>query len=154
MGQGMDVLEKINLLQNRFITDGIMFDTDVQWLLNQVKYYRNELIKLQKQISGKVEEKPRRSTGWKSQNHQINGHVQQICEETGNDFHTVKNWCKEEAISEGYPFDTFKEKVIPWSESRLDTVQAGILIEVIHRLAAELIIILKEDSWRKKQKDN
>ena len=86
-----------------------------------------------------------RTTGDKSQSHHVNGHIAQICKETGNDFDTVKLWCKREAISEGYPHDTFHGVIIPWSETRLDTFQAGILIETIHRLAAELGIVLQEE---------
>ena len=86
-----------------------------------------------------------RTTGKKSQNHRINGFIQQICVETGNDFDTVKIYCKKQAISRGYPFDEFQGEIIPWSEARLDTIQAGILIDTIEQLAAELKIILKED---------
>ena len=87
-----------------------------------------------------------RTTGQGSQGAHINGHIAQICKETGgNDFDTVKLWCKREAMSEGYPFDTFKGVMIPWSETRLDTIQAGILIETIHRLAAEMGIRLQEE---------
>ena len=87
-----------------------------------------------------------RTTGERSQNHHINGHVMQICKETGNDFDTVKLWCKRESMQEGYPFDSFKSVAVPWSETRIDRVQAGILIETIHRLAAELNIRLVEVS--------
>ena len=85
-----------------------------------------------------------RSTGDRSQNHHINSHIQAIAQDTGNDFDTIKLWCKREAISEGYPFETFRGVRVPWSETRLDTLQAGILIETIHRLAAELNIRLVE----------
>ena len=85
-----------------------------------------------------------RTTGDRSQNHHINGHCQQIAIETGNNFETVKTYCKEQAISEGYPYDEFGGKMIPYSETRIDTVQAGVLIETIHRLAAELGIVLEE----------
>lgn len=90
--------------------------------------------------------KPRkpRTTGKNSQNHAINGYIAQICVETGNDFHTVKDYCKKSAVSEGYPFDTFNGEVFPWSETRLDTLQANILRKVIIRLADELRITLKE----------
>ena len=66
--------------------------------------------------------------------------------ETGNDFETVKLWCKRESMQEGYPFDTFKHVQVPWSETRIDKQQAAVLIETIHRLAAELNIRLIEDS--------
>jgi hypothetical protein len=87
-----------------------------------------------------------RTTGWKSQNAHINGHIQQIAEQTGNDFETVKVYCKTEAIGAGYPFDLLGDIVIPWSEARIDTVQAAILIDVIHRLAAEYGVRLIEEA--------
>jgi hypothetical protein len=88
-----------------------------------------------------------RSTGWKSQNHHINGHVAQIARATGNDFDTVKTYCKTEALASGYPFDTIKDYVVPWSETRLDVLQASILIDTIHRIAAEENIILIEEEF-------
>lgn len=86
-----------------------------------------------------------RSTGPHSQNRHINSHIAQIAEATGNDFDTVKTWCKVEAISSGYPFDTLKGLIVPWSETRIDRIQAAILIDTIHRLAAELSIPLREE---------
>lgn len=85
-----------------------------------------------------------RSTGERSQNHHINGHIQQICVETGNDFEAVKMYVKKQAIRRGYPFETFRGEVIPLSESKIDTVQAGYLIDEIHQLADELSIVLME----------
>lgn len=85
-----------------------------------------------------------RTTGWKSQNHHLNSHVQQIAEETGNDFDTVKVWAKTEAISAGYPYDLINDLVIPWSETRIDVLQCSVLIDTLHRLAAEYGINLKE----------
>ena len=88
-----------------------------------------------------------RSTGWKSQNHHINGHIAQIAEATGNDFDTVKYICKYAAITAGYPFDQKGSLVIPWSESRIDTIQAAILIDTIHRVAAEEGVNLIEEEF-------
>ena len=85
-----------------------------------------------------------RSTGPYSQNHHLNGHIAGICKDTGNDFETVKSWVKREAIGQGYPFDSFKGKVIPKSEARASVAECAILIEVAHRLAAELNIRLEE----------
>lgn len=85
-----------------------------------------------------------RTTGQDSQNHRLNSHIQQICEETGNDFDEVKLYCKHKAIPRGYPFTTLNGMVIPWSEKRLDTVQCSYLIDAINQLAAELGIVLRE----------
>jgi len=86
-----------------------------------------------------------RTTGEASQNHHINGHVQQIAMETGNDFDTVKLAAKYQAISMGYPFRTVFDQVVPYSETELDTEQAGILIEALHFIAAESNIRLREE---------
>jgi len=100
-------------------------------------------------------ETPRRhrTTGPGSQGNHLNGHIQQICEVTGNDFDDVKKYVKQMAIPMGYPI--LKRRGIPvydlWgspvgiSERDCDTVQCGLLIDCAHRLASELGIILKEN---------
>lgn len=85
-----------------------------------------------------------RTTGDGSQSHHINGHVQQIAAETGNSFDDVKLAAKHDAISRGYPFRTIAGQIIPYSESEIDTVAAGHLIETLHQIAAELGIALQE----------
>ena len=49
-----------------------------------------------------------RTTGYKSQNHALNGYIQQICMDTGQDFGTTKNYIKQMAIAMGYPRKTRK----------------------------------------------
>jgi len=49
-------------------------DTDGRYVVEIKKWYK------------------RRSTGPHSMNHHINGHIQQIAIETGNDFDTLKTW--------------------------------------------------------------
>jgi len=85
-----------------------------------------------------------RTTGPESQNAHINGHIQQLCVETGNQFDTMKYYCKCVAIDKGYPFDTLKGIIVPWSETRISIEQASILIDVIHQIGAEENIIFKE----------
>ena len=85
-----------------------------------------------------------RTVGQGSQNHRANGFIAQIAKETGNSFDVVKMYCKVQAIDRGYPFDTIRGTVVPWSESRLDTRQAGMLIDAIEQLAAEEGIRLQE----------
>ena len=89
-----------------------------------------------------------RTVGYKSQNHHINGHVQQICIETGNTFSAVKERMKELAIGMGYPVETLPDgSVEPISESEIDTVQAGYLIDTIHIFCAEYgIRLIEEDA--------
>jgi hypothetical protein len=85
-----------------------------------------------------------RTTGPESQNHHFNSHVQDIAVSTGNDFQTVKMAIKEEAIGAGYPFATFRDKIIPQSEADASTTECAILIDTAHRIAAELGIVLRE----------
>jgi hypothetical protein len=85
-----------------------------------------------------------RSTGPQSQNHHLNGHIQEICAETGNDFNVVKTWVKQQAISRGYPFETFHGVMVPKSEANASVEECAILIDVVHQLAAELGIMLSE----------
>lgn len=90
-----------------------------------------------------------RSTGWKSQNHHINGHCQQIAIETGASFDAVKYFMKREAIGRGWPVDTLPNgEAIPASEGdpRISSYHAYILIEIIHQFAAEWMIALIEEA--------
>lgn len=97
--------------------------------------------------------KRRRSTGEKSQNHHLNGHIQTICEETGNEFEDVKKHVKQMAINMGYPMKMKGGDVVldMWgspigvSEAESTVEQCAMLIECVHMLAAELGIILSED---------
>ena len=94
-----------------------------------------------------------RTTGERSQNHFINGAIQQICEETGNDFDDVKMYVKQKAFRRGYPmkrdengniiYSLIDGQPIPESEAKISTVEAGYLIDEIIQLAAELGITLK-----------
>ncbi len=86
-----------------------------------------------------------RTTGPGSQSHHINGHVQQIAVETGNDFEDVKEAAKLRAMKRGYPADTMPNGwLVPRSETQLTTEEAGHLIEELHQIAAELQINLQE----------
>lgn len=88
-----------------------------------------------------------RSTGEHSQNHHLNGHIMQICNETGNSFNAVKLAVKQIAMEQfGYPFETVGKHIVPKSESDSDTVECNMLIEASHYLAAEEGIILREEA--------
>jgi hypothetical protein len=117
-----------------------------------------------------------RSTGIKSQNTHINGHLQQICLDNGTDFDLLKMQMKVRAIKRGYPFLTLRMKteevplviaaadlnnmpvdqqeyiIVTWpkSESDINTVEAGYLIEEIHQYASEQNIELIEDDQQSK----
>jgi hypothetical protein len=96
-----------------------------------------------------------RTTGEGSQNRHLNGHVQQIATETGNSFEDVKKYCKQIAVSMGYPMltDEYGEVIYDlWgeiqgqSEKDCSTREAAILIEATHMVAGGLGISLRE-SW-------
>lgn len=96
-----------------------------------------------------------RSTGPKSQGNHFNGHVQQICDDTGNDFADVKLYLKRRAFRKGLPYrqkpdgtiiySLIDQEPMPISESDMDTVQCGWCIDEAHQLAAEMNITLRED---------
>lgn len=86
-----------------------------------------------------------RTTGEDSQNHHLNGHIMQICNETGNDYESVKNAVKMIAVENmGYPYNTIGGHVIPQREGDCSTDECAKLIEAAHLLAADLGIILQE----------
>lgn len=94
-----------------------------------------------------------RTTGELSQNHHLNGHIQTICQETGNSFDDVKKYVKQQAIAMGYPMKYHEGEVVldMWgspigiSESDCSVEECSILIEATHILASELGIILVEE---------
>lgn len=96
-----------------------------------------------------------RTTGPDSQNHKFNGIVQQIAEDTGNDFNDVKLYIKRRAFRRGLPYKTRPDDSIvysladgeplPISESDMSTIECSWCIEEAIILAGELGIILKED---------
>ena len=95
-----------------------------------------------------------RTTGYKSQNHALNGYIQQICRETGQDFASTKKYIKQMAISMGYPRLTKRtasgvEDVTDWwgnpvgiSEADASIEDCSLLIDCAMQLASELGIIL------------
>lgn len=95
-----------------------------------------------------------RTTGYKSQNHALNGYIQQICEETGQDFASTKNYIKQMAIERGYPRLTKRtvkgiEDVVDWwgnpvgiSESDASIEDCSKLIDCAIQLASEFGIRL------------
>lgn len=86
-----------------------------------------------------------RTTGENSQNHHLNGHIMQICNETGNDYDTVKDAVKLTAVEQfAYPFKTIGGRIVPQRERECSTEDCAKLIEAAHYLAADLGIILQE----------
>ena len=98
-------------------------------------------------------ERKARSTGYKSQNHHLNGHIQQIAMCTGQPFEDIKKYIKQKAIGMGYPMLMRFDKPVTdlWgnplgiSESDSTVEQCALLIECAHQLATDLDIILQEE---------
>jgi len=94
-----------------------------------------------------------RSTGYGSQNHHLNGHIQQLAEYTGNHFEVVKLEVKNRAIGMGYPMFVVDGRVkedihgrpMGISESDASVEECSLLIEAVHQLAAEIGYVLREE---------
>ena len=86
-----------------------------------------------------------RTTGKGSQNHHLNGHIMQICNETQNSYNAVKDEIKRIATEEmGYPYEEINGHIHPIGESESSTDECALLIEAAHVLAADLGIIVQE----------
>lgn len=86
-----------------------------------------------------------RTTGALSQNHHLNGHIVQICNDTGSSYSAVKDEVKRIAVETmGYPYEIVNGHIHPKGESDSSTDECAKLIEAAHVLAAELGIILQE----------
>ena len=85
-----------------------------------------------------------RTTGKDSQNHLLNGILVQICEETGNDYDSVKDAVKMIAVEQlAYPYTTIGGKIIPQRERDCSIEECSKLIEAAQMLAADLGIIVR-----------
>ena len=86
-----------------------------------------------------------RTTGADSQNHHLSGHIMAICNETGNDYDSVKDAVKMIAVENmGYPYKTIGGRIVPQRERECSVEDCAKLIEEAHILAADLGIILQE----------
>lgn len=96
-----------------------------------------------------------RTTGDHSQNHHLNGHCQQIANETGNDFADVKSAIKRRAFRRGLRYKSKETGEIiyslvdgepePISEADMTIEECAYCIEEAHILADELAIRLREE---------
>ena len=85
-----------------------------------------------------------RTTGEHSQNHLLNGILVQICEETGNDYDSVKDAVKMIAVENlAYPYKTIGGKIVPQRERECSVEECSKLIEAAQMLAADLGIIVR-----------
>lgn len=86
-----------------------------------------------------------RTTGPRSLNHHLNGHIMQICNCTGNDYDTVKTAIKMFAVENmEYPYEEIAGQIVPKRERDTSTVECSKLIEAAHVIAAEFGIVLEE----------
>lgn len=86
-----------------------------------------------------------RTTGKDSQNHHLNGHIMQICQETVNTYDAIKYCVKMLAVEEmGYPYELIDGHIWPKSERESSTDECALLIEAAHVWAAHHGIILQE----------
>ena len=86
-----------------------------------------------------------RTTGAYSQNHHLNGHIMQICNETKNSYDAIKYCVKMLAVEEmGYPYELVDGHICPQSEKDCSTEECAKLIEAAHVWAAHHGIILQE----------
>lgn len=102
-----------------------------------------------------------RTTGYKSQNHALNWIIQTICQETGQDLQTTKEYIKSKAVEMGYPMLTRKkvgaggvteEVVTDWygnprgiSEADSSVSECAILIDCAMMVASDLGICITFD---------
>lgn len=86
-----------------------------------------------------------RTTGKNSQNHHLNGHIMQICNETQNSYEAIKYCIKMLAVEEmGYPYELIDGHIFPKPERECSTDECALLIEAAHVWAAHHGIILQE----------
>lgn len=88
-----------------------------------------------------------RTTGPKSQNHHLNGHIMQLCQETGHTYDEVKYWVKMKAAEMyGYPTTTVGAYEMPKPEHECNTEECAMLIEAAHDCAAMIGCVLREEN--------
>lgn len=118
--------------------------------------YRELVLKSPDQLDLELSlHKKMRSIGPYSQGNHFNGHVQQICAETGNEFNDVKLYIKKQAMKRGLRYKTRDSGEIiyslidlepmPISEAEMTSEECSWCIEEAHILAAELGITLHEE---------
>jgi len=80
-----------------------------------------------------------RTTGAGSQNNLIWALITEIAKKTGNELEDVEQAAKERAVKRGYPFKQNKitGQIMPLSMTKIDTQQAGFLIDELYAIAAE-----------------
>jgi len=133
----------------------IMFEPPAGQLQSVVAYFERNDVKHNKYYTVKINTPRRpRSTGDKSQNHRINGFIQQIAMSTGQPFDDIKKRAKQLAVDMGYPMLT-DESGLPiydlWgniqgiSESDASVEDAILLSQAVEQIAAFVGVVLRCD---------
>ena len=79
-----------------------------------------------------------RTTGEKSQNHHLNGHVGQLAAAGQTSTAAMKMYIKTMASIElGYPTDVIDGVVFPRSEAEASSTECALLIDMCHKYAAD-----------------
>lgn len=87
-----------------------------------------------------------RTTGPDSQNHHLNAHIIQICNETKHSYEIIKYCIKMLAVEEmEYPYEEVDGHIMPKGERDCNTEECAKLIEASHVWAAQHGIILREE---------
>lgn len=87
-----------------------------------------------------------RTTGPDSQNHHLNAHIIQICNETKHSYEIIKYCIKMLAVEQmEYPYEEIDGHIMPKGERDCNTEECAKLIEASHLWAAEHGIILREE---------
>lgn len=95
-----------------------------------------------------------RSTGPHSQCNHINGHVQDICAYTGDDFNDMKVFLKRRAMGRGFPpmtnpdgsivYSRLDGEPLPMSEADASVEQAATILDAVHQFSDEEEVYLTE----------
>lgn len=87
-----------------------------------------------------------RTTGWKSQNAHLHGHIRQLCEPTGYTMSEMKQIIKEDTPSWPVEYREFrgKRRAVYASEADISVEVASEAIEICHRIATDNEWTLKE----------
>ena len=89
-----------------------------------------------------------RTTGWKSQNHHLRGHVRQLCDYTGYTMSEMMQLIKEDTPSWPVTYKDFRgeKRMVHVSEADISVEVASEAIEICHLYAAENGCKLRETS--------
>ena len=90
----------------------------------------------------------KRSTGPYSQNHHINGHIQQLAAAQNVTCAVMKRYVKIRAAEMGYPSEVWRGVVEFKSEAKATVEEARLLIDAAHLIASEYGLTLYEgEGW-------